>query len=156
MYSSVDLIGSTATYKCLQVNFPPSNVFFRLQMFFSNFWSYVALGQPLLYSGFHNEQRIPCEELHTRGLAGRRATLPRFHLHPLPSSRGEKTVHLKRVEESLSIISRTHTLPSWSGRNRVWFRIEVVDMRGNSFFARPSDSLVALNHCQSPTVFRTE
>lgn len=28
--------------------------------------------------------------------------------------------------------------------------------RGNSSFARTSDSLVALNHCQSPTVFRTE
>ena len=116
---------------------PPTNVsrlIFRHQMFFPQTFDHMLhSANPSSIQGFTMSSGSRVRNCTHEGWRGA-VPLCQGSILSLPSSRGEKTVHLKRVEESLSIISRTHTLPSCTGRNRVWFRIEVVDMRGNSFF----------------------
>ena len=110
---------------------------FTINIFpFSIFPSYVALSQSLLYSdlsGFHTEQWVSSAELHSPGVAGRRPPLPRFSSSDLASFKEQ--LHLRRLPIIFFVQKRMN--PTF-GLNLRSCR------RGNSSFARTSDSLVRL------------
>ena len=157
VYSSVELIGSTAIYSCLQVSFhlvrfsshlPPNH--------FQFFHFMLPLAKPssILSPGFHTEQWVSSAELHSPRLAGRRPPLPRFSSTPSPSfslSFQRATAFGKAGRKPANY----HLNTSCSESNKSYFWIEVVGAE-TSLLQGPPIVWSALNHCQSPTVFRTE
>ena len=141
---------------------PPTNVsrlIFRHQMFFSpqTFDHMLHSANPSSIQGFTMSSGSRVRNCTHEGWRGA-VPLCQGSILSLPSSPlGEKRqCALKGWKRAFQLFpEHTHYLLGQEGID-FDFELKLYICGETPSFARPSDSLVALNHCQSPTVFRTE